>query len=163
SELVLRLRAIQGETAAAPPERRRELLQKQLASSLASVPAGQRQQYLEAALARFPVAGQIAASRNASADLDEAPTTLVPPAPAPGPRSPEDLLNAFLSASAELPEEQRNVLARKLAEAGFAWVDRDALVLEVGEEFRKSFGLRPEEQPRLSRMMQLTLLLIDLM
>ena len=168
SELALRLRTVQAEGSAVPLEQRREMLQKELTLSLANVPATQRQQFLEAALARFPVAGQLPTAANGPAQASEAPTSALPsgppatpPPPAP-PKSAEELLSDFLAAAGELPEEQRSAMARKLGEAGFTWVDREALVLEVGEEFRKGLGLSGDQQPLLTRMMQLSLLLIDL-
>jgi hypothetical protein len=94
-----------------------------------------------------------------------APSPVQAPAPAtpPGPASAEALLEAFLAAAAGLPDEERNVFARRVAEAGLCWVDREALVLEVADDFKKALGLPAEQQPRLARIVQLSLVLIDLL
>src|SRR5438552_3385852 len=128
NDVASRLRLIQADAAASPPNKRREFLQEEVARSLESVPPANRQRYLQALLARFPVGGQMAKSSPA------APVVAV--APPSAAQSPEELLELFLMAAAPLSEERRTALAKRVSEAGLAWVDREALVLEVADEFR---------------------------
>jgi len=146
SELPCACEQLQAEGSAAPLEQRREMLPEgnwRLAWRMCrrpndSVPrSGFGAIPLPARSRRTPT---VRPSRGS-------PTSALPSGtPATRPRlarrkSAEELLSDFLTAAADLPEEQRDALARKLGEAGFTWVDRDALVLEVGEEFRKGLGL----------------------
>src|ERR1700681_1212555 len=59
SELAGRLRLIQADAAATTPEKRREFLQEEVARNFKPLPPANRKRFLEALLARFPVAGQI--------------------------------------------------------------------------------------------------------
>jgi hypothetical protein len=154
NEAAQRLRLIQAEAAVSTPEQRREFLREEITRTLEGVPVSNRKRYLEALLARFPVRGE-------TARLSATPQLPQPPAP-PAPQNPEELLDAFLSRATGLGDERRTALAKKIGEAGFTWVDRAALELEVADEFRRALGLPGDKQPRLTRLVQLTLLLIDL-
>ena len=152
NEAAQRLRLIQAEAAVSAPEQRREFLREEITRTLEKVPVTNRKRYLEALLARFPV-------REETTRLSATPQAA--PAPA-APQPPEELLEAFLARATGLGDERRTALAKRLSEAGFVWVDRAALELEVADEFRRALGLPAEKQPRLTRMVQLTLLLVDL-
>ncbi len=162
NELAARLRLIQTDTASAEPEKRREFLQEEVARKLNTVPQANRKRFIEALLARFPVAGQIL--KSAPAPSAPAPSAQPPPAPAAPARAPEtadETLERFLEAASKLPEAQRAELSKRLADAGFIWVDRDALVLEVSDELRQKLGLQGDQQPRLSRVVELAIFLVD--
>ena len=58
AELSHRLRLIQADAASATPKERHEFLGEEIARGLKDLPAADRRRYLEALLARFPVAGQ---------------------------------------------------------------------------------------------------------
>ena len=66
NDLASRLRRIQMDAATAPEEKRRDLLQEELARSLKGVPPASRKGYLKVLLARFPVAGRIVQTRGRS-------------------------------------------------------------------------------------------------
>ncbi len=158
NEVALRLRAVQAEAEAASPERRRECLREEFGQSFAKVPPEDRKRLLEALLAHFPSDGN---SPQPLATVHTA--TPSPVVPEPTAKSPDELVAALLTSANELTEEQRNALARKLAEGGFNWVDRQEVVLEVADEFRQGLGLSADQQPRLARIVQLSLMLIDLL
>ena len=147
-----RLRLIQSDTASASPEARRELLGEEVTRSLKDVPTANRKRFLQALLARFPVAGEIAKS---------APAALPVAAPVRVDETPERVLERFLAVAAKLSEEKRAELAKRLSEAGLAWVDRSALVLEISDELRQKLGLQADQQPRLTRVVELAVFLVD--
>lgn len=153
NECAGRLRLIQADAATAVPEKRREYLQEEVARSLKSQPSANRKRYLEALLARFPVAGQIVKS------VPAAPA----PAPAPVAESDAEMLERFLAAAAKLPEEKRTELGKQLSETGLVWVDRDTPVLEISDELRQGLGLPAGQQPRLKRLVELSVLLVDML
>ena len=147
-----RLRLIQSDTASASPEARRELLGEEVTRSLKDVPTANRKRFLQALLARFPVAGEIAKS---------APAALPVAAPVRVDETPERVLERFLAVAAKLSEAKRAELAKRLSEAGLAWVDRSALVLEISDELRQKLGLQADQQPRLTRVVELAVFLVD--
>jgi hypothetical protein len=151
NECAGRLRLIQADAATIAPEKRREYLQEEISRSVKSVPPANRKRYLEALLNRFPVAGQILSSTASAAP---------PPPPAPVIESPVHILERFVAAAAKLPEEKRAEFAKRLYEAGFAWVDRDALVLEIPDDLRQKLRIPAGQQPRLNRTMELLALLV---
>src|SRR5215472_3412417 len=57
-----RLRLIQADAAAMPAEKRREYLKEELGQSFQGVVPANRKRFLDALLARFPVAGQVMTS-----------------------------------------------------------------------------------------------------
>src|SRR2546423_11511651 len=59
SELANRLRLIQADAVSSTPEKRREFLQEEVARHFKPVPPANRKRFLEALLARFPIAGQV--------------------------------------------------------------------------------------------------------
>lgn len=155
-DLVRRLRLIQTDAADHEPDKRRQFIQEALDRNLKEITTpAKRKRLLEALLARFPIAGQIG-------------KTTTPPAPAPSPappppieETPEQLLERFLAAAGNLAPEKRELYSKRLAEAGFVSVDRDALVLEVSEELRQKLGLPAGEQLRLQRVIDLLILLFE--
>jgi hypothetical protein len=153
NEVAGRLRLIQADADALGPEKRHEFLQEEIARSLKVVPSARRKTHLEWLLARFPVGGRIA-------------TAAVAPPPAPVAQAvnetPAQILDRFLAAASSLPEEQRTALSKKLYEAGFSWVDHDALVMEISDELRQKLSLKPDQQPRLTRVVQLALLMTEI-
>lgn len=153
AELAGRLRLIQADTASSAPEKRREYLHEEIVRGLKGVPPADRKQRLEGLLTQFPVGGKVGAPTPAPA----APA----PAARPAPETPEQILERLISAASSLSEAQRSAFSKKLYEAGFAWVDHDALVMEVSDELRKKLGLQENQQPRLARVVQLALLLMD--
>jgi len=155
SEVANRLRLIHADAATAAPEKRREYIQEEAARSLKSVPPANRKRFIEALLARFPVAGEIARP------APEAPP--IPVAPPPVDETPEIMVDRLLAVAAKLPEDKRSELAKRLAGAGLAWVDRDALIMEISDELRQRRELQPDQQPRLKRLVELTVILIDLL
>ena len=154
SQVAARLRLIQADAAAAAPEKRSEFLKEEIARDLKTVPPAERRRYLDALLSRFPVAGQV---------LQSAPVaTVAPEAPAPAPESPDELLTRFLGVVAELTREKRAEFSKRLAEAGLAPTLPAAPVLETPAELRKALGIPPDQQPRLDRLAQLTVALVDM-
>ena len=157
NEVAGRLRLIQADAATAAPDKRREFLHEEIARNLKTVVAGNRKRYLEALLRRFPVGG----------DLVKAAGTPAPAAPvaAAQPRTdtPEEIIERFFDVVSKLPEPARAELSKRLAEAGFNWVDRNELVLEVSNELRQKLGLPEGQQPRLARVVELAVLLVDML
>jgi len=148
NECAGRLRLIQADASALAPEKRREYLQEQITRSFKDVAPGNRKRYLEALISRFPVVGQV---------MQLLPATAAPPAPL----TPEQLLDRLLAATAELPEERRLEISKRLAEAGLGWVDRDKLILEVSEKLRQKLGLPDDQQPHLARVVELLAFLVE--
>ena len=151
-----RLRLIQADAAGAAPEKRRDHLREELERIVKPMPPASRKSYLKALLARFPVAGQVPASAPA------APAPVAAPADAPAPKTPEDLLALFVDAASTLPDDRRAELSKKLYEKGFAWVDKGALEVEIGDEVRQRFGLPAGQQPRVERVVELAAWLVEL-
>lgn len=145
NDLAGRLRRIQMDAATAPEEKRRGLLQEELARSLEGVPPASRKGYLKVLLARFPVAGRIVQTAPAAPEA----------APAPPPATLEELLERFLEAAAGIPDAKREEISRRLSKAGFAWVDQAAVELEVAAELREKFGLAAGQQPKLQRVAEI--------
>ena len=151
-----RLRLIQADAAAMPAEKRREYLKEELGQSFQNVAPANRKRFLDALLARFPVAGHVV-------------TSAIPqPAPAPAPPKPaaesvDQTLERLLEAVAKLPDDKRAEIANRLADAGLVSVDRDALVLEVPEALQKRLGLPAGQQPHLTRVVELAAFLIEAM
>jgi hypothetical protein len=156
NEVALRLRAIQTEADAASPERRRACLHEEIGRCFAHVPAENRKRLFQALLKRFPSGKQPGNGQPAA-------TSVAVPVSDPKPSSPDELVATLLASAANLSPDHRTALARKLAEAGFGWVDREQVVLEISDDFRQALGLSADQQPRLARIVQLSLLLIDLL
>jgi hypothetical protein len=149
------LRLIQADAAASTPGSRRAILQEEVARHLKTVAVPQRQRYLEALLTRFPVAGEV---------LKSAPPVLEKPDPAPPPPRSETIdetLERLIEAAGKVPAEKREEISKTLAQAGLVWVNRDDLVVELTENLRQKLGLQADQQPRLSRVVELTILLVD--
>lgn len=151
-----RLRAIQADTGDASPEQRQEFFSEEIRRVLKEVPPGGRKQFLRDLLARFPIGGQVVEVRSVS--------TAAPSAPAPPPPKPEtvdDLFAKYLQAASKAPEQQRQAMAKLLAEAGLGWVDPSVLVLEVSQEDCQKLGLPPGQQPRLKALVNLAVMLME--
>jgi hypothetical protein len=148
-----RLKLIQADAAEVPPEKRREYLQEEIARTFKDVPAANRKRFQDALLARFPMGGQ---------GGKPGPTEpVMSPAPKPVVETPEQLLDRLLAAAANLPEEKRGQISKRLAEAGFARTDRNSPVLEMSDDLKKRLGLRANEQPRMDRVAELAVFLVE--
>jgi hypothetical protein len=145
-----RLRLVHADTTSATPAQRREYLNEEITRHLKEVAPGNRRRYVEALLARFPVAGQTL----------RAAALPAPPPPPPPQETLEQLLERFLKAAHDLPEPKRSEVANRLAAEGLAKVDPEAVVQEVMDELRQGLGLPADHQPRLQRLVQLALLLV---
>lgn len=160
SECMGRLRLIQADSARLPAAQRREFLSEEVERSLKEVSPASRKPYVQALLQRFPVGGVVA---TATVPAQASPAPAPPPPPPPKPLSAEELLERLLDAVKQVPEAKRAEFSQRLQQAGLVWVDRDALVIEVTEEFRQRIGLKPEAEVRLSRVVQLAATLTDLL
>lgn len=156
SEVAGRLRLIQADAASSTSQERREFLGEQLTRSLQKTSPGDRKRYLEALLARFPVGGELV--RNTP--TESAPAAAPAPAPAPPPETFDQLFERLLKAVPELDEKKKAEVTKRLGEVGLARVDKESLVLEIGEELRQSFRLPPGQQPRLTHLVRLCILLV---
>ena len=151
NDCAARLRVIQGDAVAIEADKRCEYLNEEVTRSFKVLTPARRRGCLEALLARFPVAGQLAKS------VSQAPTVVA----APVPLTPEQLIERLVAVAAEVPEEQRADFARRLSDAGLSWVDKEALELEVSKELQTRFGLPPDRQPRLERVVKLASLVVQ--
>ena len=156
-EVAGRLRLIQSDTAQVESGRRAEFLQEEVERSLKHVPPANRKRFIEALLARFPVAGKVVSS------FSPVPAAVPVPVPVPVPvaESPAETLERFLAVVPKLSEEQRSELVQRLLGSELLRAYRSALVLETSEESQRALGLLAGQQPRLERIMQLTVLLLD--
>ncbi|MBE0542003.1 MAG: hypothetical protein IH623_11495 [Verrucomicrobia bacterium] len=154
NEVAGRLRLIQADTSQVGAGERGEFLQEEIERSLKSVPSANRKPYLEALLARFPVAGMVVRSVSA------APTATVPVRIA---ESPEETLERFLKSVAELSEPQRAAAIRRLVEAQLVPQPQSAPVVEISEEMQRVLGLPPGQPPRLDRLAQFAALLLEVL
>lgn len=157
-EVAGRLRLIQSDTAQVEPGKRAEFLQEEVERSLKTVPPANRKRFIEALLTRFPVAGKVVSSFS---PVPAAATPVPVAAPAPVVESPAETLERFLAAVPKLSEEQRGELVQRLLGSELLRAYRSALVLETSEESQRALGLLTGQQPRLERIMQLTVLLLD--
>src|SRR5687768_2533806 len=85
-EVAGRLRLIQADTASLDAAKRHEFLQEEINRTFKDVAPANRKRLLEALLVRFPIAGNIASLSDAT----------LPPATAPAPLSPAELLDKLL-------------------------------------------------------------------
>jgi hypothetical protein len=149
-----RLRLIQADTATADSEKRRELLQEELARSLSQVLRANQPRYLEAILAAFPVRGHV---------LNP---VLAPPTPAPveppAEASAEEMLERLLASAASLPKERRAGLAKRLTEAGLLVPSPGTGAPELTPELRGLLGLPNNCQVPFDRLLMLLGLLMEL-
>jgi hypothetical protein len=146
-----RLRLIQSDAATAAPEKRRAYLSEEISQNFKGLAPASHKRCLEALLGRFPVGGRIAVG---------VPVESSVPAPAPVNESPSQILERFLSAAANLPEEQHSEMAKRLYEAGFAWIDKGALELEISDDLRQKLGIQAGQRVFLDRVVELTVLLV---
>jgi hypothetical protein len=145
-----RLRLIQSDSAALPPERRREYLHDEISQSFKDASPANRKRLLEALLARFPLAGRV-------------PTDTSPAAPvAAAPETPEALLERFLKLSAESSEQQKAGFAKRLSEAGYAAAAGNVPAgVELTDLMRQRLGLQPGRDPNLQRLMEVTAIMLQ--
>lgn len=156
NEAASRLRLIQADTIQAAPGQRAEFYQEEVERSLKSVPAANRQRYLEALLARFPVAGMVVRTGSAQ--------PAVPlPIPTPVEESPEDTLERFLQSLPKLSEAQRAAAVRRLVEVQLVPEPQSAPVAEIDEEAQRGLGLPAGQQPRLDRLAQYAVALMEVL
>jgi len=158
-EVAGRLRLIQADTAQVEPAKRAEFLQEEVERSLKTVPPANRKRFVEALLARFPVAGRVVSgfSPVPAAEPEPAPVA----APVPVAESPLETLERFLAEVSNLSEEQRGEPVQRLLGSELLRSYRNALVLEVSGESQRALGLLAGQQPQLERMVQLTVMLLD--
>jgi len=156
NEVAGRLRLIQADSASSTSQQRREFLGEELSRSLQKTLPADRKRYLEALLARFPVGGELFRSGPA----EPAPAAAPAPAPAPPPETFDQLLERLLKHVPELDDKKKAEVARSLADVGLGHVDKEALVLEIGEELRQNFRLPPGQQPRVANLIRLCALLV---
>jgi hypothetical protein len=156
-EVAGRLRVIQSDTAQVEPARRAEFLQEEVERSLKDVPPANRKRFIGALLERFPVAGKVVSSLS--------PATSVPTAPAPAPvvaETPEETLERFLTSVSKLPAGERSELIQRLLAADLIREQRSPASLELSEESNRALGLLAGQMPRPERIVQMTLLLLDI-
>ncbi len=150
-ELAGRLRLIQADAAGAPPAQRREFLQDEMARSFKNVPPPNRKRYLEALVARFPVAGQ-----KLSAPVPVAAVPAPPPA-----ETVEQLLERLIQAVASLTPKQRAQFAQRLSEAGLRGPAEPQPAFELSPQVCRALGLAPEQRPAVDRLVQLGTVLAE--
>lgn len=154
NECAAKLRLIQADSVTAPLEKRRQYLEEELGRSFKDVPTANRKRFMGALLARFPVTGQV---------LDSAQSQPTPPPPQPAPETVDQILDRLLAAAANLPGEKRTDIAKRLAEAGLAWVDKDATRSEISGDLRKRLGLQSDQRPNLTQVVELAVFLVEAM
>jgi hypothetical protein len=156
NDLAGRLRLIQGDASSVDAKQRCEFLQEEVERSLKNVALANRKRFLQALLARFPVAGRVVSSLTP-------PPVAAPASPPPAPvdETPEQLLERLLAMLPELSEEKRSDLARQLFESELVRAYRSALVLEISEESQRALGLQAGQQPRLERIVQTTVVFLQ--
>jgi hypothetical protein len=150
AECAAQLRLVQADPELAADERRRGgVLKGLLAEKLKGLPPANRKRFLTALLARFPVAGKIVES------IERPPAKPEPPVR----ETAAKLLERFQAAAkAEgLSDEIREEMSKRLADAGFVWVDPNS-VIELAPDLRKELGLQAGEQPRLKQFVKLSAL-----
>lgn len=157
-DVASRLRLLRADTAQLAPDKRAGFLQEELERHLDKVPPANRKRFVEALLARFPVAGQVVNSFAAPPPPAPAPAALA----APAPEAPEQTLTRLLAIIPQLSEEKRGDLARQLFESDFVRAYRSALELSISDkEQKKALGLEGDQQPRLERLVQLSVALLE--
>jgi len=149
-----RLRLIQADASTTAAENRREYLKEEIGRNFSSVAPANRKRLLRALLARFPVAGQC---------LEKNSSVSAPPPVKSVPETVDQTLEKLLAAAAGLSAEKRGEVSKRLAEAGLAWVDHDAIILEISEDMRKRLGLQPGQQPHLTKVVELAVFLVEAM
>jgi len=153
-----RLRLIQADAASKSNEERCGYLQEELVRNLKSVPPSNQRRFLQALLARFPVGGQIP-SLSAAAPV-QVPTAAPAAPPSPRAQTPEEIIERFFDLVAQLPENKRAEVSRRVFNAGLASVDLESPV-DVPDEWRQKLGLQPDQRPRLRELSELAVLLAD--
>lgn len=154
NEVAGRLRLIQADTAQLDAAKRSEFIQEQVDRSFKDVAPANRSRLLEALLARFPVAGNIA---------HPVSPAMSPAAPVPAaPLAPAALLDKFLAALPALPEAERGELAKKIAAAGLVSTPASSgTPLVLSEETQRAIGLAPGQSASPERLAQLLVVLLD--
>lgn len=156
NQCAARLRLIQSDSATLSPERRREYLHDEISKSFTDVSPANRKRLLEALLTRFPSGGTMLT------DIAQVePST----AASHTPETPQELLERFLKLSAELPQQEKEAFAKRLAEAGFiasaASGKAPAAGVEVTDTMRQRLGIPPGRELNLQRLMEVTALLLQ--
>jgi len=151
SELCSRLKTLQADTADLAPDKRRDFLREEISRSLQGTSPANRKPFLQAVLARFPVAGQIPASGSP------------PPAPAPASESFADVQERFLNAVAKLPAEKRAEVIRTLEKEGLAAPARPGAAAGLSPEVAKNLNLGPNQEPTPDQLGRLCGALLDVL
>ena len=154
-EVAGRLRLIQADTAQSEPAKRAEFLQEEVERSLKNVPPANRKRFIAALLERFPVAGKVVSSLSSA-------TPVATAAPAPVAETPEQTLERFLTSVSTLPSRERSELIQRLLAADLIREQRSPGSLELSEESNRALGLLAGQQPRSERIVQMTLVLLDI-
>jgi hypothetical protein len=149
-----RLRLIQADAATTAAEKRREYLKEEIGRNFSNVVPANRKRLLGGLLARFPVAGYC---------LENAPPVSAPAPARAVPETVDQILEKLLEAAGGLPAEKRTEISKRLAEAGLAWVDNDAVILEISGDMGRRLGLQSGQQPHLARVVELAVFLVEAM
>ncbi len=149
SELCARLRTIQSDTADLPAERRREFLKEEVARSIQGTPAPNRKRVLQAALARFPVAGEVPAT--------------AAPAPPISPETFTELFDRFLVAASKLSAEKRAEVTQTLEKEGLAAPAKTGGGMGLSAEMATALNLAPNQEPSAEQLGRLCGVLLDIL
>ncbi len=158
SGLGARLRVLQASFADDPPATRQDYLKEELDRALRDIPANRRRGFLEALAERFPTVGGMEAD----------PLTPVPaPAAEAAPDDAASLATRLVKAAADLSTEDRQSLARQLAQFGLAVeVRTPGAPAESGgavpPELQKKLGLGADQTLDRERVLRLIGVLIDM-
>ncbi len=140
-----RLRLIQADAANAAPEKRQEYLKEEVERSLKTVPPADRKRYLEALIARFPVAGEIPQLK----DL------------APEAETPEQVIERFFSVAGKLSGDQKQALGKRLQAVGLNAGAGESQKAEITEDARFKLGLAAGQQLEPARLAELAAFLVE--
>ena len=135
-----RLRYLQANFADDSRENRESFLEDELKKLLDPVPASKRQPYLDALAEKFPTWESLA---TASAEPAAADT---------GEMSPEDVWSLFLKTLPRYSLEQREMIQRRLADAGFVHIASDSLDADSLGEITQKLKLSPSDKIDAARL-----------
>jgi len=144
-----RLRRIQADAASALPEKRIEYLEEEVSHSLKNIPAADHKRYLEALVARFPVAGRLPQVQIAAAGIP----------------APEGVVEQFFLQAKKLSGQERQQLTERLRQEGFVpaapGAEGGAGSLNITEETRQKLGLSAGQPFDAARAVALAALLVE--
>jgi hypothetical protein len=143
-----RLRYLQANFADDSRESRESFLEDELKKLLEPVPASKRQLYLDALAEKFPTWESLATAAAATAA-------------SPGEMSPDDVWSLFLKTLPRYSLEQREMIQRRLADAGFVHVASDSIDLDSLTEITQKLKLSPSDKIDNARLGKLFAALAD--